>query len=677
MSYKVRQGDTLNSIAKRTGVSVDDLVKANPQIKNPDKIISGWVLNLPMPKDMPGKKDGFTAGNPKPPPAPVSLDGGQRPPATARGATPSASPAIAARGGPAVNDAPAIAARGGPAVNATGTSSVTPAQVAQLSATALKNEETVMSQAKMLAQTADPAKAGKLFGELKQNYSTWQQSVAQLVKAGQLGDPAVKSFAAKTEQSAVLQNNLPDATRQLTGQAYARAVESQISTDCVAVKGATAQSVAAANPLLDVPPLSGPPTIAEAKARGIPTTTATVEGQTGEVRKDVVMVFCPGVVRTGKEFTDMRHEALGDGIASTRAETGSFLGADQNAEAIATAVKQAKDMVGNPNAKVLLVGYSQGNTNLYAFMRDKDSKYGDLTKDVIGIHDIHSAARGSDLADCAFAIGRYLTSPDPLDPHQQQLVSAYARATAKSFHLPDSAATVIEGGMKALRVGIQDSGKAISKLEDFASPLLAKLGLHAPSNDEINKGLMKVAVEGTKVDQVIAAHGGKAGQAVAGALQPFLDALKDNPAEWIRNPTMSPLFLKYVDGGLRSLTTDYGGQLMTDPKLQENVKNVAILNSVGSIPQEREQELVPNSQKLLYNFFHELGQDNDYEVSLQNQKLEAVVPHAVDLPPDAVGHWGVTGVIVPVDHGPEYFKNWKPSGMTEAVLTTFSNMGVI
>ncbi len=656
MSYKVQAGDTLTSIAKRNGVSVDDLVKANPQIKNPDQIVTGWVLKVPMPKTMPGKGDGFTQMSAKPPPAPVNLDGGAKP--------------LAAR--PAVNTAPSAA----PA-NASGTSTVSRADVAQLSATALKNEAAVMSQAKQLAQTTDPAKATKLQADLKSSYSSWQQSVASLVKAGQLGDPAVKSFAAKTEQAAVLQNNLPPPTRSLSGAAYAKAVESQIATDCVATKGATAASVVANNPLLDVPPLADGPSIAAAKAKGIPTTNVTIEGQTGEVRKDVVMVFCPGVVRTGKEFTDMRQEALGDGIASTRAETGTFIDADKNAEAIATAIKQAKDMVGNPNAKVLLVGYSQGNTNLYAFMRDKDSKYGDLTKDVIGIHDIHSAARGSDLADCAFAIGRYLTSPDPLDPHQQALVSAYCRATAKSFHLPDAAATAMEGGMKALRVGIQDSGKAISKLESFATPLLAKLGLHAPTNDEINKGLMKVAVEGTKIDQVISQHGGKAGKAVADAVQPFLDALKDNPAEWLKNPTMSPLFLKYVDGGLKSLTTDYGGQLMNDPKLQQNVKNVAILNSVGSIPQEREQELVPNSQKLLYNFFHELGQDNDYEVSLKNQKLEEVVPHAVDLPPDAIGHWGVTGVIVPVDHGPDYFKNWKPSGMTSAVLTTFSNMGVI
>lgn len=674
MSYKVRQGDTLSSIAARNNVSVGDLMKANPQIKNPDKIITGWVLNLPM-KSVPGKQgDGFSMGTAKPPRTGPNLDGAAQPlaakPMNGNGATAPAAPAPAPAAPPA-----SVAAMQTARANTAAT--ITPADVAQLSATAQKNEATVMNGAKQLAAMTDPAAAAKAYTQLKTDYATWQGSVQKLVQAGQLGDPAVKSFASKSEQAQVLQNNIPPELMKTPGASYSKAVEAQIANDCVATKGQTAKAVVADNPMLDVPPLGSKPSIESAKARGIPTTSVTIEGKTAEVRKDVVMVFAPGVVRTNNEFTDMRHEAMDDGIASTRAETGTFIDPDKNAEAIATAIKQAKDMVGNPNAKVLLVGYSQGNTNVYAFMRDKDGKYGDLTKDVVGIHDIHSAARGSDLADCAFAVGQYLTSPNPLDPHQQALVDAYCKATAKTLHLPDSAATVFQGGMKALRAGIQDSGAAITKLESFAAPLLAKIGIHAPTHEQVNKGLMKVAIEGTKVDDILKAHGGKAGAAVAGALQPFMDALKDNPAEWLRHPTMSPFFQKYVDGGLKSLTTDYGGQLMNDPNLQKNVKNVAILNSVGSIPQEREKELVPNSQKLLFNFFHELGQDNDYEVSLNNQKLEAVIPHAVDLPPDAIGHWGVTGVTVPYDHGPEYFKNWKPGGMTDSVLTTFQNMGVI
>jgi len=43
----VRQGDTMTKIANEAGVSLDSLIKANPQVKNPDLIHPGQVLNLP------------------------------------------------------------------------------------------------------------------------------------------------------------------------------------------------------------------------------------------------------------------------------------------------------------------------------------------------------------------------------------------------------------------------------------------------------------------------------------------------------------------------------------------------------------------------------------------------------------------------------------------------------
>ena len=45
-TYKVREGDTLARVAKRTGVSVDALVKAN-NIKNPNLVKAGQVLTIP------------------------------------------------------------------------------------------------------------------------------------------------------------------------------------------------------------------------------------------------------------------------------------------------------------------------------------------------------------------------------------------------------------------------------------------------------------------------------------------------------------------------------------------------------------------------------------------------------------------------------------------------------
>ena len=47
MSYKVKPGDTLSKIAKRNGISLAQLLKANPQITNPDRIRVGQLVNLP------------------------------------------------------------------------------------------------------------------------------------------------------------------------------------------------------------------------------------------------------------------------------------------------------------------------------------------------------------------------------------------------------------------------------------------------------------------------------------------------------------------------------------------------------------------------------------------------------------------------------------------------------
>lgn len=47
MTYKVKPGDTLAKIAKLNGCSLDQLLKANPQISDPNKIKVGDVLTLP------------------------------------------------------------------------------------------------------------------------------------------------------------------------------------------------------------------------------------------------------------------------------------------------------------------------------------------------------------------------------------------------------------------------------------------------------------------------------------------------------------------------------------------------------------------------------------------------------------------------------------------------------
>ncbi|MGQ0773873.1 MAG: LysM peptidoglycan-binding domain-containing protein [Pseudonocardiales bacterium] len=46
-TYIVQPGDTLSGIAKKFGVSLADLIKANPQIKDPDLIHPGEAIKIP------------------------------------------------------------------------------------------------------------------------------------------------------------------------------------------------------------------------------------------------------------------------------------------------------------------------------------------------------------------------------------------------------------------------------------------------------------------------------------------------------------------------------------------------------------------------------------------------------------------------------------------------------
>ncbi|HET7676848.1 MAG TPA: LysM peptidoglycan-binding domain-containing protein [Candidatus Limnocylindrales bacterium] len=47
--YLVRAGDTVSKIAKRFGLSIEELLAANPQISDPDKIRIGDPINIPTP----------------------------------------------------------------------------------------------------------------------------------------------------------------------------------------------------------------------------------------------------------------------------------------------------------------------------------------------------------------------------------------------------------------------------------------------------------------------------------------------------------------------------------------------------------------------------------------------------------------------------------------------------
>jgi len=46
-TYVVQAGDTLSAIARKCGVSLDDLLAANPQIKDPASIYPGQQIRIP------------------------------------------------------------------------------------------------------------------------------------------------------------------------------------------------------------------------------------------------------------------------------------------------------------------------------------------------------------------------------------------------------------------------------------------------------------------------------------------------------------------------------------------------------------------------------------------------------------------------------------------------------
>ena len=47
-TYMISKGDTLWMIAKKFGVSLEALIKANPQIKDPNKIRVGETVRIPL-----------------------------------------------------------------------------------------------------------------------------------------------------------------------------------------------------------------------------------------------------------------------------------------------------------------------------------------------------------------------------------------------------------------------------------------------------------------------------------------------------------------------------------------------------------------------------------------------------------------------------------------------------
>ena len=48
--YTIKHNDTLSKIAKAYGITLEELMRANPTIKNPNKISEGQQITIPVPE---------------------------------------------------------------------------------------------------------------------------------------------------------------------------------------------------------------------------------------------------------------------------------------------------------------------------------------------------------------------------------------------------------------------------------------------------------------------------------------------------------------------------------------------------------------------------------------------------------------------------------------------------
>jgi LysM repeat protein len=58
--YTIKKGDTLSKIAAAHGVSIEELMAANPTIKDPNKIALGQQIVIPTPSGEPNEVGGST-----------------------------------------------------------------------------------------------------------------------------------------------------------------------------------------------------------------------------------------------------------------------------------------------------------------------------------------------------------------------------------------------------------------------------------------------------------------------------------------------------------------------------------------------------------------------------------------------------------------------------------------
>jgi morphogenetic protein associated with SpoVID len=62
--YTIKKNDILSKIASAHGVALADLLAANPQIKNPNRITEGQVITIPVPSGGPDQGGGSAQPSP-------------------------------------------------------------------------------------------------------------------------------------------------------------------------------------------------------------------------------------------------------------------------------------------------------------------------------------------------------------------------------------------------------------------------------------------------------------------------------------------------------------------------------------------------------------------------------------------------------------------------------------
>lgn len=343
------------------------------------------------------------------------------------------------------------------------------------------------------------------------------------------------------------------------------------------------------------------------------------------VRRDIAFVWVPGVARTYTEFTKQQRTILENGVLSLRAETGSFRNSYRNAYDIAAAVNRARKITGNPNVRVVLVGYSQGNNDIFAFMQaegrnpKEKAMFSELRKNIVHIHDLHSAARGTPIADVGIVFTKILTGrAGEIDNLPERLLEL-------------EQLLVIDGSR--VKLG-----------------LVRFLGKHLDRANDILKWL-----------------NGR-------------NATRFRFVSW-----MSDRVHDFFIGAIEPLTTERGHELMSAKALQENVRAIPITNTVGVVPKGREKELIPNRTPLNqvpgWKFLMEaFNLPNDYQVPEERQKLEPVLDGAVDLRSQAMGHWGIVGVPVGIPgwriHDERQYPKFSTELHTLALLDSVQRLGL-